>query len=57
MFCVICQNDVGDCTCPDIEERLASLATHPNIAIEFCPTCGAHHARCRCIAGQKEAVN
>lgn len=25
MFCLRCQHDVVDCTCPDIKERLASL--------------------------------
>jgi hypothetical protein len=48
MFCMRCQNAVGDCTCPDISERLVKLAGHPNIAIEFCVTCGQHHARCKC---------
>lgn len=27
MFCAICQHDVPQCTCPDIDARLASLAT------------------------------
>ncbi len=26
MFCLICQSDVRDCSCHDIEERLRSLA-------------------------------
>lgn len=26
MFCMICNHDLVTCTCPDIEERLASLA-------------------------------
>ena len=50
MFCVKCQNDVGDCTCLDIEERLAALAVHPLWAIDFCSACGAHHHRCKCEA-------
>lgn len=26
MFCLLCNHDLITCTCPDIEERLASLA-------------------------------
>ena len=48
MFCAKCQNEISDCTCPDIKERLESLARHPNLAIEFCANCGKHHARCKC---------
>jgi len=48
MFCERCHVDVGDCKCPDIDERLSRLAGHPNIEIEFCAICGKHHARCRC---------
>jgi histidinol-phosphate/aromatic aminotransferase/cobyric acid decarboxylase-like protein len=26
MFCCICHNDIPDCICPDIEERLKRIA-------------------------------
>ncbi len=33
MFCMICQNELVDCVCPDIEERLNSLRGCPNLHI------------------------
>lgn len=50
MFCVVCQSNLIDCTCPDIEERLADLANHPNMSIRICRICGLHYARCDCDA-------
>lgn len=48
MYCTLCQNWVRDCICPDIDERLASIGQHPNIAIRVCTKCGRHYARCEC---------
>lgn len=48
MFCTKCQNHVAECECGDIEERLASLAEHPNMAQERCSNCNSHHSRCEC---------
>lgn len=31
MYCVKCQKHIVDCTCSDIEERLASIAEHENV--------------------------
>lgn len=33
MYCVKCNNDVVNCTCKDIDERLASLAESPHAGI------------------------
>lgn len=33
MFCCVCQRDLVDCTCPDIEERLNSLRNTPGIHV------------------------
>lgn len=48
MFCVICQNDVFFCKCPDIEERLQALSQHPNFALSWCQKCDRHVDRCEC---------
>lgn len=48
MFCAKCQNDLADCTCPDIEERLAEIADSPYIIYRACLKCRNHYARCRC---------
>jgi len=36
MYCMRCNKNIINCTCPDIEERLNSLGTNPvlSIAIE-----------------------
>lgn len=46
MFCVRCQNEVYYCTCPDIEERLASL--RKDIVMAWCERCDNHIDRCTC---------
>ena len=33
MFCTKCQNDIVDCTCPDINERLESLRENSVVSI------------------------
>jgi len=48
MFCMRCQNELADCICSDIDERLASLGYHPNLAFRICAKCNLHYARCKC---------
>lgn len=48
VFCIICQHDLADCTCPDIEERLRSLQEHPAWHIPDCKKCGKPASICRC---------
>ena len=48
MFCGKCQNDLSECTCPDIDERMASLKNSPYLAFKWCVKCDKHYARCRC---------
>lgn len=58
MFCVKCQQDVYYCTCPDINERLAALADHPNWAIAWCNRCNRALAQCDCLdTGQGSAAS
>jgi hypothetical protein len=45
MYCGKCQNDLGNCVCPDLDERLASLS---NVVYRKCSSCGLHYARCKC---------
>jgi len=57
MFCIRCQKDVAYCTCPDINERLAALASHPNWAIAFCVDCNKAVDQCDCPdVGQEKHV-
>lgn len=48
MFCQRCSNHVTDCTCGDIEERLASLSEHPNFETDRCGGCQEHPSDCTC---------
>lgn len=48
MFCTRCQNELPDCTCDDREERLRSLAEHPNFATDRCANCANHPKNCTC---------
>ena len=48
MWCVTCNNDIADCVCPDISERLAKAFSSPNLAARWCLKCDQHYARCKC---------
>lgn len=48
MFCYLCQRDIKDCICPDIEERLNKIAQRLDIVTEVCAKCGQHRDRCKC---------
>jgi uncharacterized protein with PIN domain len=48
MFCMKCQHALANCTCDDLEERLASLNNSPNFIYKKCRICGKHYARCKC---------
>lgn len=50
MICGICSLHVGACICPDMDDRLHSLAFDPDgvVAFKWCRGCDKHYARCRC---------
>ena len=48
MFCIRCQNEVYDCRCPDINERLAAIGNHPAFAVMWCLDCDKHIDQCDC---------
>lgn len=48
MFCSRCKNNVAECECGDIEERLEALADHDAMATKWCENCDSNHARCDC---------
>lgn len=45
MFCAKCNNELGDCVCPDIDDRLRALDM---VILKWCLTCDKHYARCKC---------
>lgn len=51
MWCCQCNRQLGSCVCPDLQERLARLRAHPNIALRECRGCGEHADRCTCGDG------
>ncbi len=49
MWCMKCNNDLADCICPDLAERIAACnqpGTH--VFIQTCKKCGEHYSRCKC---------
>lgn len=48
MFCTRCQNELIDCECEDIEDRLERLANINSVVSQWCETCDSHHSRCEC---------
>ena len=48
MFCTLCQHDVGECTCPDIEARLQALSNSGGWMVQRCAICGEFGPRCMC---------
>jgi len=48
MYCMKCQNDLSDCTCPDLQERLSGAAEKGHFVYRMCGKCGLHHAKCKC---------
>ncbi len=48
MWCCQCQNHLSECTCEDIEERLARLRDSPNLVMQWCSVCNSHYSQCMC---------
>jgi len=54
MWCGVCQKNLSECTCEDLEERLQkvsnSLATKGSggFAYKRCRKCEKHYTKCRC---------
>jgi len=48
MFCMRCQNDLSQCTCPDMNERLEAAAATGYFAYKKCTKCGKHYDLCKC---------
>ena len=46
MWCAKCNKQVGQCTCGDIEERLAALGD--TIVYCMCKKCNKHYSGCSC---------
>lgn len=48
MNCSKCKKPIGECECPDIDERMAELRNNPNFIYKMCKICGKHYERCKC---------
>ncbi len=48
MWCCKCNKQLHECTCPDIQDRLAKIGQISNLAIQWCAACDKHHLACRC---------
>lgn len=48
MECVKCNNEMGNCICPDKIQRLNSLKDLKYVAVKWCRKCDQHYAICFC---------
>lgn len=48
MECGKCRCTLDKCTCPDIDERMASLRNSPHFIYKMCLKCQKHYLRCGC---------
>jgi len=48
MWCMKCNKDLSECTCPDLEERLDRAVVGGGFVYKYCKKCGKHYARCKC---------
>jgi hypothetical protein len=48
MFCMKCNHELSECTCPDLQERLGKIASSGNFMYRACKKCGNHYAKCKC---------
>ena len=52
-----CQNDLADCECPDIAERMRSVTeAGKNVALGWCKRCDTMYRLCKCAEGPDMAV-
>ena len=48
MFCMKCQHDLSECTCPDLQERLKKATAGAPVAIKWCRRCDKSYHACHC---------
>jgi len=48
MWCMKCNHNLADCSCPDLQERLQSVTKNANFAYKKCAKCNLHYAKCKC---------
>ncbi|MBA7513304.1 hypothetical protein ES705_05319 [subsurface metagenome] len=48
MWCMKCNKDLSECTCPDLEERLDRAVVGGRFVYKYCKICGKHYERCKC---------
>ena len=48
MWCMKCNHNLADCSCPDLQERLQSVVKSSNFAYKKCAKCNLHYSKCKC---------
>lgn len=56
MWCMQCNNDLADCTCPDLMKRLTEASSGGYFAFTACRNCGKYHSQCKCTEEEKQLV-
>lgn len=52
MYCMKCNNELSQCTCSDINERLKIAVATGHVAYKKCTLCDKHYALCECANPQ-----
>lgn len=56
MWCIKCNHDLSECTCPDLMDRLNSVAEGGNFVYRRCRVCQMHYSQCKCVEPNWELV-
>jgi len=51
MVCTRCSSEISDCSCPDRDASLKTIAMDPHatgVLFKWCRICDKHYARCKC---------
>jgi hypothetical protein len=56
MWCMKCNHDLSECTCPDLLDRLKSATENAPFVFKRCKKCGRYHSQCKCEQPEWEIV-
>lgn len=49
MWCIQCERQLHECTCPDLQDRLKVLGQSEHLALTYCSGCGEYAPLCQQI--------
>ena len=49
MYCKSCQNEVEDCLCKDLNDRMRDASDSEFVMSKWCAKCDSYYTRCYCV--------